>query len=113
MRVMEIVKANDDSASGKMPDLGSIAEMGNFNEELAMAGVLLEADGLYPSSCGKRVRFGGDERMAIDGPFPETKDLIAGLLDLECGLCRRSCRLAQEGAFWRRFGCGDPPNCKS
>ena len=78
MRVMVLVKANDESESGKMPDPKDIAEMGNFNEELAKAGILLEADGLFPSSNGKRVRFDGDERKVIDGPFPETKDLIAG-----------------------------------
>ncbi len=78
MRVMVLVKASKDSESGKMPDPQDISEMGSFNEELAKAGVLLEADGLFPSSNGKRVRFDGDQRKVINGPFPETKDLIAG-----------------------------------
>jgi hypothetical protein len=78
MRVMVIVKANKDSEAGVMPSQKLLAEMGNFNEELVKAGVLLAADGLHPSSKGKRVRFSGDKRTVIDGPFTETKELIAG-----------------------------------
>ncbi len=78
MRVMVLVKANEESESGEMPDLQSLEEMGSYNEELAKAGIMLEADGLYPSSKGKRVRFHGDNTSVIDGPFPETTDLIAG-----------------------------------
>ena len=78
MRVMVLVKANEDIESGQMPEERDLTEMGKFNEELARAGVLLEAEGLHPSAKGKRVRFDGDERAVIDGPFPETKDLIAG-----------------------------------
>jgi len=78
MRVMVIVKANKDSEAGAMPSQTLLAEMGKFNEELVKAGVLLAADGLQPSSKGKRVRFTGEKRMVIDGPFTETKELIAG-----------------------------------
>ena len=78
MRVMVIVKANKDSEAGAMPSQTLLAEMGKFNEELVKAGVLLAADGLQPSSKGKRVRFNGEKRMVIDGPFAETKELIAG-----------------------------------
>jgi hypothetical protein len=78
MRVMVIVKANKDSEAGVMPKQKLLAEMGKFNEELAKAGVLLAGDGLHPSSKGKRVRFSGAKRTIIDGPFAETKELIAG-----------------------------------
>jgi hypothetical protein len=78
MRVMVIVKANKDSEAGIMPQQQLLADMGKFNEELVKAGVLLAADGLQPSSKGKRVRFSGDKRIVMDGPFTETKELIAG-----------------------------------
>jgi len=78
MRVMVIVKANKDSEAGVMPSQKLLTEMGKFNEELVKAGVLLAADGLHPSSKGKRVRFLGDKRTVTDGPFTETKELIAG-----------------------------------
>jgi hypothetical protein len=78
MRVMVIVKANKDSEAGIMPKQKLLAEMGKFNEELVKAGVLLAADGLQPTSKGKRVRFSGEKRILIDGPFTETKELIAG-----------------------------------
>ena len=78
MRVMVIVKANKNSEAGIMPKQQLLAEMGKFNEELVKAGVLLAADGLQPSVKGKRVRFSGDKRTVIDGPFTETKELIAG-----------------------------------
>ena len=78
MRCMVIVKANKDSEAGIMPKEKLLAEMGKFNEELVKAGVLLAADGLQPSSKGKRVRFSGAKRTVIDGPFSETKELIAG-----------------------------------
>jgi len=78
MRFMVIVKANKDSEAGIMPKQKLLAEMGKFNEELVKAGVLLAADGLQPSSKGKRVRFSGEKRTVIDGPFSETKELIAG-----------------------------------
>src|SRR5436305_5652060 len=78
MRVMVMVKANKDSEAGIMPKQKLLAEMGKFNEELVKAGVLLAADGLQPSSKGKRVRFTGGTRAVIDGPFAETKELLAG-----------------------------------
>ncbi|MBR7955574.1 YciI family protein [Burkholderia cenocepacia] len=78
MRVMVIVKATADSESGQMPATEIMAEMGRFNEELVKAGILLAADGLRPSSHGKRVHFSGKNRSVIDGPFAETKELVAG-----------------------------------
>src|SRR5256712_8109070 len=78
MRVIVMVKANKDSEAGIMPNQKQLAEMGKFNEELVKAGVLLAADGLQPSSKGKRVRFSGGKQTVIDGPFAETKELIAG-----------------------------------
>ncbi|HEY0846522.1 MAG TPA: YciI family protein [Noviherbaspirillum sp.] len=78
MRVMVIVKATNESEAGKMPSTELLAAMGNFNEELVKAGVMLAGEGLHPSSRGKRVRFSGKQRTVIDGPFAETKELIAG-----------------------------------
>lgn len=78
MRVMVIVKATDESEAGGMPDTELLAAMGRFNEELVKAGVMLAGEGLHPSSRGKRVRFAGKGRTVIDGPFAETKELIAG-----------------------------------
>ena len=78
MRFMVIVKANKDSEAGVLPKQKLLAEMGKYNEELVKAGVLLAAEGLHASSKGARVRFSGGQRTVIDGPFPETKELIAG-----------------------------------
>jgi hypothetical protein len=78
MRVMVIVKASKESEAGVMPSEKLLTEMGKFNEELVKAGVMLAGDGLHPSSKGKRVRFSGTKRTVIDGPFAETKELIAG-----------------------------------
>jgi hypothetical protein len=78
MRCMVIVKASKDSEAGVMPREKLLAEMGKFNEELVKAGVMLAGEGLQPSSKGKRVLFSGDKRTVIDGPFTETKELIAG-----------------------------------
>ena len=78
MRCMLIVKADKDSEKGVMPSRKLLTEMGNFNEELVKAGVLLAAEGLQASSKGKRVKFSGSNRTVIDGPFTETKELIAG-----------------------------------
>lgn len=78
MRVMVIVKASAESEAGKMPGEKLLLEMGRFNEELVKAGIMLAGDGLHPSSRGKRVHFSGTRRTVIDGPFAETKELIAG-----------------------------------
>jgi len=78
MRVIVLVKANDDSEAGIMPTPKLLAEMGKFNQELIQAGVMLAGDGLHPSSKGKRVKFSGQQRTVIDGPFTETKELVAG-----------------------------------
>lgn len=78
MRVMVIVKANKDSEAGVLPNQKMLAEMGKFNEELVKAGVMLAGEGLQASSKGKRVRFEGAKRTITDGPFAETKELIAG-----------------------------------
>ena len=78
MRVMVIVKASRESEAGQMPGEQLLAEMGKFNEELVQAGVMLAGEGLHPSSKGKRVRFSGRQRTVVDGPFTETKELIAG-----------------------------------
>jgi hypothetical protein len=78
MRFMVIVKATKDSEAGVYPSQELITAMMNFNEELVKAGVLLAADGLHPSSKGARVKFSGDKRTVVDGPFAETKELVAG-----------------------------------
>jgi len=78
MRFMVIIKADKSSEAGVMPNEKLLADMGKFNEELAKAGVMLAGEGLQPSSKGARVRFSGDKRTVIDGPFAETKELIAG-----------------------------------
>ena len=78
MRVMVIVKASEESEKGVMPSTELLAAMGKYNEELVKAGIMLAGDGLHPSSKGKRVRFSGSKRTVIDGPFSETKELIAG-----------------------------------
>ena len=78
MRVMVIVKATKDSEAGALPSKELLTAMGKYNEELVKAGIMLAGDGLKPSSQGKRVRFSGAKRTVIDGPFTETKELIAG-----------------------------------
>src|SRR5688572_26568606 len=78
MRFMVIVKATKDSEAGVMPSEQLLTEMGKYNEELVKAGVMLAGEGLHPSSNGKRIRFSGSKRTVIDGPFAETKELIAG-----------------------------------
>jgi hypothetical protein len=78
MRVMVIVKATKNSEAGKFPDQELIAAMGKFNEELVKAGVMQAGEGLQPSSKGKRVKFTGSKRTVLDGPFAETKELVAG-----------------------------------
>ena len=78
MRVMVIVKASPESEAGVMPSEQLLADMGRYNEELVKAGIMLAGEGLHPSAKGKRVRFSGSGRTVVDGPFAETKELIAG-----------------------------------
>jgi hypothetical protein len=78
MRVMVMVKANEDSEAGAPPDTQMLNEMGRFNDELIKAGIMLDGEGLLPSSQGVRIQFSGDQRSVVDGPFAETKELIAG-----------------------------------
>jgi len=78
MRVLVFVKASKESEAGQMPDTKILAEMGKYNEELVKAGIMLAGEGLHPSAKGKRIRFSGKDRTVIDGPFAETKELIAG-----------------------------------
>jgi hypothetical protein len=84
MRFMVLVKANKDSEAGILPDQKALTEMGKFNEELGKAGVLLAGEGLQASSKGARVRFQGSKRTVIDGPFAETKELVAGFWLWQC-----------------------------
>src|SRR3989475_2713258 len=100
MRFMILVKANKNSEAGVLPDEKLLTAMGKYNEELAKAGVLLAAEGLQPSSKGARVKFSGDKRTIIDGPFAGTKELIAGFW-----LWRVKSKAG--GGRWRRR-CPDP-----
>jgi hypothetical protein len=84
MRFMVLVKASKNSEAGVMPSEKLLTEMGKFNEELVKAGVMLAGEGLHPSSKGARIRFTGDKRTVIDGPFAETKELVAGFWLWEC-----------------------------
>jgi hypothetical protein len=84
MRFLVLVPATAESEAGEMPNTGDLEAMGRFNEELVAAGVMLAADGLHPSSKGARVRFDGRERTVMDGPFTESKELIAGFWIWEC-----------------------------
>ena len=85
MRCMILIKADKNSEAGVLPDEKLLTEMGKFNEELLKAGVMLAGEGLHPSSKGARVRFSGEKRTVIDGPFAETKELIAGFWLWEVG----------------------------
>jgi hypothetical protein len=78
MRVMVMVKANEDTEAGAPPDTEMLNEMGKYNEELVKAGIMLDGEGLHPSSRGARIQFSGDQRTVVDGPFAESKELIAG-----------------------------------
>jgi hypothetical protein len=84
MKFMVIVKANEETEAGVMPSEELMRDMGNYNEELVKAGIMKAGEGLHPSSRGKRIRFDGDKRSVIDGPFAETKELIAGFWLWEC-----------------------------
>lgn len=101
MRVMVMVKANVDSEAGVMPSGELLAEMGKFNEQLVAAGVMLMAEGLHPSSKGVRVRFDGAKRTVIDGPFTESKELVAGFWLWQV-------RSMEEAIEWtKRMPCGE------
>ncbi len=93
MRFMVIVKATKDSEAGVMPSEQLLTEMGRYNEELVKAGVMLAGDGLHPSSKGARIKFSGNTRTVIDGPFAETKELIAGYW-------LWSCKSKEEAVDW-------------
>jgi hypothetical protein len=83
MRVMAIMKASKESEAGQMPSQALLTAMGQFNEELVKAGIMLDGEGLHPSSKGKRVRFDGSSVSVVDGPFAETKELVAGFYLIE------------------------------
>ncbi|HEV8340814.1 MAG TPA: YciI family protein [Candidatus Binatia bacterium] len=102
MRFMILVKASKDSEAGVMPSQQLLTEMGKFNEELVKAGVMLAGEGLHPSSKGARVRFSGGKRTVIDGPFAETKELIAGFWLWKC-------KSLQEAIEWVKH-CPNPHN---
>jgi hypothetical protein len=105
MRFMVMVKSTKDSEAGKMPSEDLLAAMAKFNEEMVKAGVMLDGNGLQPSSKGARVRFSGDKRTVIDGPFAETKELVAGYWILQC-------KSLQEAVEWIRR-CPNPHNEES
>jgi hypothetical protein len=100
MRFMMIVKASPESEAGVMPTERELAEMGAYNEELVKAGVLLAGEGLHPSSRGARIRYAGDARTVIDGPFAETKELVAGFWLIQV-------KSLDEAVEWARR-CPDP-----
>jgi hypothetical protein len=100
MRVMVIVKATKNSEAGIMPSQELLAAMGQFNEELVKAGIMLAGDGLRPSASGKRIKFSGSKRTVVDGPFAETKELIAGYWIWQV-------RSMEEAVEWARR-CPDP-----
>ncbi len=103
MRVMVIVKATKNSEAGVMPSEKLLAEMGKYNEELVKAGIMLAGDGLHPSVKGKRIEFSGSKRTVVDGPFSETKELVAGYWIWQV-------RSVEEAVEWARR-CPDPmPN---
>jgi hypothetical protein len=97
MKVMVIIKANKDSEAGVMPSEQLLRDMGNFNEQLVKAGIMLAGEGLHPSTKGKRVHFAGTQKSVVDGPFSETKELIAGYTLIQV-------RSREEALEWtRRF----------
>jgi hypothetical protein len=102
MKFMVIVKANADTEAGVMPTEQQLAEMGRFNEELVKAGVLLAGEGLHPTSRGARIVFDGDQRSVVDGPFSESKELVAGFWIIEVSS-------KQEAIEWMRR-CPNPYN---
>ena len=99
MRFMILVKADADSENGVMPSTELLTEMGKYNEELVKAGVMLAGEGLHPSSKGARVRFSGAERSVIDGPFTETKELVAGFWIFEVKSLEEAIEWVKRGPF--------------
>jgi hypothetical protein len=108
MRVLVIVKANKESEEGALPDAELVAEMNKFNDELSRNGVMLAADGLYPSSKGKRVRFSGSKPTVIDGPFAETKELIAGYWIWQVKSVEEAVEWIKRAPFAKALGQGVP-----
>ena len=102
MRFMVIVKASKESEAGALPDEKILTEMGKFNEELVKAGVMLAGEGLHPTSKGKRIRFDGSKRTVIDGPFSETKELVAGFWIIQV-------KSMEEAVEWMKR-CPNPHN---
>ena len=100
MKLMVIVKASKQSEAGKMPSEKLLTEMGKYNEELVKAGIMLAGDGLHPSAKGKRIKFSGGKRDVVDGPFAETKELVAGYWIWQV-------RSMEEAVEWARR-CPDP-----
>jgi hypothetical protein len=105
MRFMVIVKADKDTEAGVMPSEQLLADMGSYNEELVKAGIMLAGEGLHPSSKGARVKFSGDKRTVVDGPFAETKELIAGYWLWQC-------KSLQEAIEWVKR-CPNPTGAES
>lgn len=99
MRVVVFVKASKESEEGQMPTEQELAEMGRFNEELVNEGVMLSGEGLHPTSRGARVRYNGSERMVIDGPFAETKELVAGFWMLKVDSWEHALSIARRVPF--------------
>jgi hypothetical protein len=99
MRFMVIVKANKDSEAGVMPSTELLTKMGEYNEQLVQAGVMLAGDGLHPSSKGVRIRFSGKNRTVIDGPFAETKELIAGFWIWKCASLEEAIEWLKKAPF--------------
>jgi hypothetical protein len=99
MRVVVLVKASPETEAGQMPDEKILAEMGKFNEELVKAGVMLAGEGLHPTSKGKRVRFSGGRRTVVDGPFAESKELVAGYWLWEVGSMDEAVRWLERAPF--------------
>jgi hypothetical protein len=95
MRFLVMVKANADSEAGNVPSTEMLTAMGKFNEELVKAGVMLAAEGLQPSSKGARIKFSGNKRLVVDGPFTETKELVAGFWVWQC-------RSREEAIEWAK-----------
>jgi len=104
MRFMIIVKADKNSEAGVLPDQKLLTEMGKYNEELGAAGVLLVAEGLHPSSKGARVKFSGSQRTVIDGPFAETKELIAGFWLWQVKSMEEAIAWVKRCPMWTRNG---------